>query len=192
MTIRRHAWFKNYSSFNANNNFEKLRKDCVHFARSTWKSRTIERSLYLQLAGKTPDNIVEEAVYLPGHFLQKKQCIRQQSCHTHTHNRMWCTYWVVSTHLNTIIQEWPTDGGKDHVQPITSMRSCYMIRLMFRPEVQSENMAFHFVKNQWVLNPFYTEHCSVWSYQTYRDYYYNYNYRHGTDEDFWMKISRRF
>ena len=42
-------------------------------------------------------------------------------------------------------------------------------------------------------NVYYTEHCSVWSYQFYRDYY---NYRQydgdGTDEDFWMKISRRF
>ena len=27
---------------------------------------------------------------------------------------------------------------------------------------------------------YYTEHCSVWSYQTYRDYYRQY----GTDEDF--------
>ena len=38
----------------------------------------------------------------------------------------------------------------------------------------------------------YTEHCSVWSYQFYRDYYYNYRQYDGTDEDFWMKISRRF
>ena len=39
-----------------------------------------------------------------------------------------------------------------------------------------------------------TEHCSVWSYQFYRDYYYNYRQYDGdgTDEDFWMKISRRF
>ena len=40
---------------------------------------------------------------------------------------------------------------------------------------------------------YYTEHCSVWSYQTYRDYYRQY---YGADENFgWrfrMKISRRF
>ena len=33
---------------------------------------------------------------------------------------------------------------------------------------------------------FYTEHCSVWSYQFYWYYYYYYYYRqYGTDEDFY-------
>ena len=48
-----------------------------------------------------------------------------------------------------------------------------------------------------VINLIYTEHCSVWSYQFYwYYYYYGYGYcyycYYGTDEDFWMKISRRF
>ena len=54
-------------------------------------------------------------------------------------------------------------------------------------------MAVETAQQKFIIILFYTEHCSVWSYQFYWYYYYGYGYcYYGTDEDFWMKISRRF